>query len=67
MLSSNLVITAGQYGSTTSTVDTNHDDVATNDIVRIDTDTAGTGTKGLIVSLIFAPVPSAGAGSPPME
>jgi hypothetical protein len=43
-----LIITATQ-----PVVDTNADDVATGDILRIDCDVAGTGTKGTDVILVF--------------
>ena len=53
MLSSVLTITASSNSSTTATIDTANDDVATGDIIRIDIDGAGTSAEGLIVALTF--------------
>jgi len=57
MLSTNITIDANEKDSkdatTPAVIDTNNDDVATGDEIRIDVDTAGTGTKGLIVELTF--------------
>lgn len=57
MLSTNITIDANEKDSkdatTPAVIDTNNDDVATGDELRIDIDGAGTGTKGLIVELTF--------------
>ena len=57
MLSTALTIDATETGSNTAAtpavIDTAKDDVATNDIIQIDCDTAGTGTKGVYVTLGF--------------
>ena len=57
MLSTLLTIDANEKDSdtaaTAAVINTANDDVATGDELRIDVDTAGTGTKGLIVCLIF--------------
>jgi hypothetical protein len=57
MLTTNITIDANEYTSYTATtppvIDPNNDDVATGDILRIDVDAAGTGTKGLGVLLTF--------------
>jgi len=57
MLSTNITIDVGEYTSYTATtapvINTSYDDVATGDIIRIDVDTAGTDTTGLIVILSF--------------
>ena len=57
MLSTNLTIDANENSSTTAAtpavIDTAKDDVASGDLIRIDIDGAGTGTKGLIVKLSF--------------
>ena len=53
MLSSAITIASGAT-SGTGTIDTDHDDVATGDIIRIDCDTLSTSKpKGLIVTLAF--------------
>jgi hypothetical protein len=53
MLSSAISIASGAT-SGTGTVDTDHDDVATGDLIRIDCDTLSTTKpKGLIVTLAF--------------
>jgi hypothetical protein len=53
MLSSAISIASGAT-SGTGTVDTDHDDVATGDIIRIDVDTLSTTKpKGLIITLAF--------------
>jgi len=59
MLSTKLTIDSGETGSDTAAtpavIDTDHDDVATNDLLRIDCDAvATTAAKGLIVRLRFA-------------
>ncbi len=57
MLSTKLTIDASETDSSTAAtaavIDTSKDDVATADMLRIDVDVAGTGTKGLIVELTF--------------
>lgn len=57
MLSTALTIDAGEYNSytaaTSAVVDSNYDDVATGDRLRIDIDGAGTGVKGLDIILSF--------------
>jgi len=57
MLSTKLTIDQGETDSKDATapavIDTTKDDVVTNDIVAIDCDVAGTGTKGLYVTLGF--------------
>lgn len=58
MLTALLEIETGETGSDTSdpgpTIDTNNDDVATNDLIRIDVDTVSTtAPKGLIVRMEF--------------
>ena len=57
MLSTAITIDANESTSATAAtpavIDTANDDVATGDLVAIDIDGAGTGTKGLIVALTF--------------
>lgn len=57
MLSTRITIDANEKDSSTAAaaavIDTTKDDVATGDELRIDVDVAGTGTKGLIVEMIF--------------
>lgn len=57
MLSIALTIDASETDSSTAAtpavIDAANDDVATGDLLRIDVDVAGTGTKGLIVELQF--------------
>lgn len=56
MLSTKLTIDATEYDSKDATafaIDTSNDDVLTGDLIRVDVDVAGTGTKGLIVTLSF--------------
>ena len=57
MLSTRITIDENEYDSkdatTAAAIDTNNDDVATGDVIRIDVDTAGTGTKGLNITLTF--------------
>ena len=57
MLSVPITINVSGYTSyvatTPPTIDTAHDDVATGDLIAVDIDTAGTGTKGLGVILNF--------------
>jgi hypothetical protein len=57
MLSTALTIDANETDSkdaaTPAVIDTGNDDVATGDILRVDVDGAGTGTKGLHVNLGF--------------
>ena len=61
MLSTALTIDANETDSSTAAtpavIDTAsaHDTVSTADVLRIDIDGAGTGTKGLIVSMTFSP------------
>jgi len=58
MLSTAITIDANEQTSYTAAtppvIDTSHDDVATADRISIYVDTAGTGTKGLVVILVFA-------------
>lgn len=58
MLSTKLTIDSGETGSetaaTAAVIDTDHDDIATNDLLRIDVDAKSTtAPKGLIVTLGF--------------
>ena len=57
MLSTEITIDANEWdskdASTSPVIDTSNDDVATGDLIRVDVDSAGTGTKGLFVSLGF--------------
>lgn len=57
MLSTALTIDANEYHSkdaaTAVAINTSYDDIAEGDIIRFDVDTAGTGTKGVIVTLTF--------------
>lgn len=57
MLSTEVTIDSGETDSSTAAtpavIDGAHDDVATADLLRIDIDTAGTGTKGLMIELQF--------------
>lgn len=57
MLSTRITIDANESTSHTAAtppvIDTTKDDVATGDLIRIDVDVAGTGAKGLIVTLSF--------------
>ena len=58
MFTALIEIETGETGSNTSdpgvTIDTNNDDVATNDVIRIDVDTISTTpAKGLVISLGF--------------
>lgn len=57
MLTTKLTIDATEYDSkdatTAAVIDTGNDDVLTGDLIRIDVDVAGTGTKGLIVTMAF--------------
>jgi hypothetical protein len=57
MLSVKISIDATEFTSYTATtaptINTTYDDVATGDIIAIDVDVAGTGTKGLGVILVF--------------
>jgi hypothetical protein len=59
MLTTPLTIDANESGSNTAitpvVIDTAHDDVVLGDKIEIDIDGAGTGTKGLSVSLTFGP------------
>jgi hypothetical protein len=58
MLSTPITIEPSENCSYTSAtqpvIDTGNDDVATGDLIRVDIDGAGTGTKGLIVILEFS-------------
>jgi len=58
MLSTRITIDANEKDSKDATaaavIDTDHDDVATGDEIRIDVDGAGTGTKGLEIRLGFS-------------
>lgn len=57
MLSTALTIDANELDSkdaaTPAVIDTDHDDVATGDQLRVDIDGAGTGTKGIEINLGF--------------
>lgn len=57
MLTTSITIDANETDTSTAAtpavIDTDNDDVATGDMLRIDVDTAGTGAKGLIVELQF--------------
>jgi hypothetical protein len=57
MLSTRITIDANEYTSydaaTPPVINASEDDVVTKDILRIDVDVAGTGTKGLDVILSF--------------
>ncbi len=57
MLSTKLTIDASEFDSKDATnaavIDTSNDDVQTGDQINIDIDVAGTGAKGLIVTLTF--------------
>lgn len=57
MLSTRITIDSTEYDSkdatTAAVIDTSTDDVLTGDLIRIDVDVTGTGTKGLWVSLEF--------------
>lgn len=57
MLSTRISIDVGEFSSTDTSVqpviNTAYDDVATRDLIRVDVDEAGTGTRGLDVSLVF--------------
>ena len=59
MFSTRITIDSGETGSNTAAtaavIDTTHDDVATNDVIRIDIDgTSTTAPKGLVVTLGFS-------------
>jgi hypothetical protein len=58
MLSTRITIDATEVSSTTAAaaavINTSNDDVATADFIRIDVDTAGTDTLGLIVTMTFS-------------
>lgn len=58
MLSTAITIDENENDSDDATtppvIDTDEDDIATQDILRVDVDTAGTGTKGLELTLTFA-------------
>jgi len=60
MLSTNVTIDVGEFDSKDSAIayviNTSNDDVATGDIIRIDVDSAGTGTLGLNTTLRFQSV-----------
>lgn len=57
MLSTEITIdeseTDTDTAETAAVIDTDHDDVATSDIIAVDIDGAGTGAKGLLVALTF--------------
>jgi hypothetical protein len=57
MLSTGITIDANEDTSYTAAtppvVDTSNDDVATGDVLRFDVDSAGTGSQGLVVMLVF--------------
>lgn len=57
MLSTAITIDANEYDSkdatTAAVINGSNDDVATGDLIRVDVDVAGTGTKGLIVTMSF--------------
>lgn len=56
-LSTRVTIDANEYCSTSAAtaavIDTSNDDMATGDILRVDVDTAGTGTTGLFITMEF--------------
>lgn len=58
MLSTRITIDVSEFTSYTATtpavIDTANDDVATGDLIAVDVDVAGTGSKGLGVILTFA-------------
>jgi hypothetical protein len=57
MLTTPITINEGQITSytaaTPSVIDTDHDDIATADLIRVDCDSAGTGAKGFGIYLEF--------------
>jgi hypothetical protein len=57
MLSTALTIDANKFSSTYATtpavINTSNDDVLTGDLIRVDIDTAGTGTANMYISLGF--------------
>jgi hypothetical protein len=57
MLSTRVTIDANENSTTSAAtpavIDTTKDDVATDQVIRVDVDVAGTGTLGLLVTLIF--------------
>ena len=55
MLSGNISIATGDTVGTPGTIDTDHDDVSTNDVLRIDVDAVSTtAPKGLLIVLEFS-------------
>ena len=58
MLSTALTVDVGEWDSkdaaTPAVVDIDEDDVVEGDLIRVDIDTAGTGTQGLFVTLGFS-------------
>jgi hypothetical protein len=58
MLTTRITIDVSEHDSSTAAaaavIDTGNDDVATGDLIAIDVDVAGTGTKGLLVDLTFS-------------
>lgn len=58
VLSTAITIDANEYDSkdatTAAVINTSNDDLATGDLIRIDVDVAGTGTKGLLVTMQFS-------------
>lgn len=59
MLSTAITIDANQFNSLNATIppviDTSHDDVVSGDRIAFDIDVAGTGAKGLFISMKFSP------------
>jgi hypothetical protein len=57
MLSTKLTIDASEFDSSNATnaavIDASNDDVQTGDQINVDIDVAGTGAKGLVVTLTF--------------
>lgn len=57
MFSTNITIDANEYSSTDAAVqrviNTSYDDIVTRDVIRFDVTVAGTGAKGLDVSVVF--------------
>lgn len=58
ILSTSLTIDATEYDSkdatTAAVINTSNDDMVTGDVIRVDCDVAGTGTKGLNLTLTFS-------------
>jgi len=54
MLSSLLTLAVSTYSSTTATINTSNDDIATGDQIYFDVDAISTGVKGVSVTLTFS-------------